>query len=690
MNMLSRRDFMKLSAAASLSLYSGNISALASPVKDQLAHSLLFDADALPRMRQLFQDDPRFAFLRESLISIDREAERRFLKSEVRYNDQLYDVMRLFRTAEKVAFLYLMTGDEDAADLAAEYVRTLLRFPRWDFYMETGGHVIGIQRASGSTISISLVSDWLGDRITNEERKEWFRVMGERGCEPCYLSLKCIRYPETTVGWYLDPESTYFEHRPGARTDLSRRPEITQTTNLRAIPACALAFGTVVISSFLGKSKDTERWMEMATHGLAAFRDIFSPDGSYHEGLSYANYTADHIASAVTLLERSGYTELGDIVNWQGYMDYVLQFSCPTINDPYGIVNFGDNGNPQSGEKGSVTRTAVPFWVARRNKNETAQWIGNHLTGDNNHWSLIWHDPAIREQAPKGGNQLWHSDLDWIVTRTGFTADDLVVAMRSGHPANHEHADRNSVIVKCYGEQLVTDPNRPPYSFSDPAWIMRLTQAHSAVLIDGRGHQYHNGVEGTNASNAHARIVHKKEGEDYALWISDATLAYRLVDTGIKSVARAVLVFYDAPALVIVDRVRTWYEPSSVQARFFGYNWDGHFKHRVMDKGFRMIRPGAELAAKIYCVNPVTVSAGKLDIPEERAQRHPYIEVDAEAAMETTLVTAMAIGKPEADKFKIDFHENSLGVEMHLKAERRNYKCLISADGAMPVIEVKQ
>ena len=63
------------------------------------------------------------------------------------------------------------------------------------------------------------------------------------------------------------------------------------------------------------------------------------------------------------------------------------------------------------------------------------------------------------------------------------------------------HAERK------YGQKLVTDPLRPPYGYADPAWPMRLTQGHSAVLVDGRGHEHHNGVEGTNASRSYARIT---------------------------------------------------------------------------------------------------------------------------------------------------------------------------------------
>jgi len=599
-------------------------------------------------MRRLFEEDPRFADLRTGLGSIDRGAERVFMDSGVRTNDQVRDLPRLADLAEAMAFLWLMTGDEDAANLSAESVRRIMDFPRWDFFQEAGKHVIGVQRAPATTIAVALVSDWLGEWISHAERTQWLGTMGERGCAACYLSLYGIRHPREVVGWSFDPTSTVFEYRPGNRTDLSRRPEITQRTNLRAVPAAGLAIGAIALRSHFGRSAEIERWLEMALYSLQAFASIFEADGSYHEGASYANYTAVQLTSAISALKRSGGPDPGWIVNWEGYLDYLLNMSMPTAIDPYGIVNFGDNGNPQTGERGKVARSAVPYWIARHNGNAEAQWTGDKLGGAKDIRALIWFDSSVTPAAPEPGYRLWHSANDRIVARTGFEADDLVVAMRSGPPANHEHADRNGLIVKCFGEEIITDPNRPPYSFADPAWLMRLTPAHSAVLVDGRGHQHHNGVEGTNASTAYARILHSEKNARDAWWVSDATQAYRLLDTDIRSVVRGVVVYFEVPAVVVVDRVMKWQSPSAVQARFFGYNWDGNIQHELLSDGFHLRRPGAVMRATVFSREPTRILTGRLPIADERAERHPFVEVSTNPTRAVTIVTILAIGKPEA------------------------------------------
>jgi hypothetical protein len=243
---------------------------------------------------------------------------------------------------------------------------------------------------------------------------------------------------------------------------------------------------------------------------------------------------------------------------------------------------------------------------------------------------------------------LWISDLDRVVARTGWSAKDLVVAMRSGPPSNHEHADRNSIIVKAHGQQLVTDPLRPPYSFADPAWPMRLTQGHSAVLIDGRGHEHHNGVEGTNASRSYARITTHESTGRYALWTSIATQPYRLVDVAIKDVVRSVVVLFEEEVIVVVDRVTKYERPSTLTARFFGDNGDGRYNRELRTDGFVVERPGAMLNAHIWASVDFEVIDGKPFVPNETARLHPFIDVVTDASMETMLVTAMSVGGRES------------------------------------------
>jgi hypothetical protein len=253
----SRREILKLAGLASTGLLGipiPDLGRLAGVDERRMAHDLFFGMEELEVMRRHFRTNTMFADFRDSLESIDRLAERRFMAEEVKYNDQLFHILRLSRLAENMAFLHLMKGDTDAADLSAEAIRSIMKFDRWDYFLEAGTKVVGIQRASSTAIAVCVASDWLGEHISDEERRTWIDVLMERGCEATYLALLGMRHPDQVAGWTRDETSTYFEHRPGDRADLSRRHIIINSTNLKAVPAAALAIGAVTCLKHLGDS----------------------------------------------------------------------------------------------------------------------------------------------------------------------------------------------------------------------------------------------------------------------------------------------------------------------------------------------------------------------------------------------------------------------------------------------------
>lgn len=641
---------------------------------------LFFDAADLPALRRRFAS-PLFAGLREKTAVIDRADLRRFMQSEVRYNDHLFHLARLYDVAPRLAFQHAMTGDEDAADLAAAAIRTILKFPKWDYFLEAGRDVFGLQRAPGSALAVALCADWLGDRIDETERDAWLRTMGERGLEPSYRALYGMRYPERVVGWTMDETSTFFEHRPTERIDLSNWPRILNDTNLKAVPASALAIGAAAYRARFGPSDDTERWLEQALFSLRSLRDLFAADGSYPEGVSYAAYTTLHLAQATAVLHRLAGTDLFDLIDWPGYVVFLREMSMPTNADPKAIVNFGDASTGAS--------SAVPFWVAGRTFDGRAQWTGLHLGHEHDLWSLLWYDESLPAEPPPAGPHLWHAALDWVVARTGYAPDDLVVAMRSGGPGNHEHADRGSLVVKAFGEPLVVDPHRPPYDRNDPAWLMRHTAGHSALLIDGQGHQYHDGSEGTNSSDAQARIVRAEERAGHLAWTSDATDAYRLVLPDVASVTRTVVVLPELPAVLVFDKVHKTQAPSKLQARFFGYNLDGHGRIDAEGASFRIIRPGATLRAVAFAPGGAVVRTALLPIPEEKAPLHPFAEVGAQEAGLSPSLLSVLLPERSGEQAAAEVTEAESGVfDVALRHGARTAHVRFFDTGTIPEYQV--
>ncbi len=655
---------------------------------------LFFSAADLPNMRRLFVEDARFAAMRASLEKFDQAAEYKFLQSEINLDDQRSDIRRTCDSAQNMAFLHLMTGDEGAADLAIECIRTLLKFPFWDFFI-TEGKVLGVQGAPRCAIAVASVIDWLGDKVDNAERQMWLRELMTRGCEPCWLSLQHIRYPRESTNWEINPRSVMHAERAAYPTDSARRPEITQTTNLRAAPTSGLSIAAAAIKLYADEQPaELERWLEMCTTTLKAMEVMYVPDGSYGEGVNYGNYTSESIFMAIVALRSSGLGDPEVNINWQGNATYMLNMAMPTHENPYEVINIGDAGRHrghavfQHPDGRAESRSALPFWVAKEYRDGVAQWFGENMAAAHNIWSLAFFDETVEAIPPENKPQTWYSDLDWIVARKGFRSEDLQVSLRSGIGWNHEHADRNSIIIKGHGDQLIVDPIRPPYPFTDPDWMMRTTAGHSAILVDGEGHFYNNGSEGTNSTHAQAKLLKHEDAPGSTYWISDATQAYRIANIEIKNVVRAVVVLFDLETVLVVDRLAKWKEPAKFEARFFADNWEGDATLSTGADEFTIGRPRGFAQAKVWSREALTIREDKLPIPAERAAKHPFIAVETASTMLTTLVTAFAIGKTGGAAADVDFKADDDGVTVTIKSAQGSKTCRIDDRELVPAIEL--
>jgi hypothetical protein len=275
---------------------------------------------------------------------------------------------------------------------------------------------------------------------------------------------------------------------------------------------------------------------------------------------------------------------------------------------------------------------------------------------------------------------------DWVVARTGWASADTVVALRSGGPANHEHADRNSVIFKAHGDRLFSDPFKAGYSATLPRWLLRLTEAHTAVLIAGKGHQYHDGREGTNASWAVARVTAFRSGPDWMTVTSDATEAYQLVNADIARVERT-LVFLKPDVLLILDRIGLQTAALPVQVRFQVFNEDDKGVAVADGATFRIERPHAVLRARTAALGAVAAATGRLNLPADEGV-FPFVEVTSTAAREHEILTASAAAP--AGTAPGDLQIARAGTTWRITGTHRGRKIDATLDtaGPLPVVKI--
>lgn len=601
--------------------------------ENQLKSCLLFDAEELPAIRERLQS-PIFQKMWAELLAANLEDDRKFLETGIAFNNQLRHLPRVDDILQREAFVYLITQEPERGAMARLAFEKILEFNKWDYFLEGKKEVIGLQRAPYTTQTLVLTYDWIAELLSETTRTTFFSQLPEKGCEPCYRSLWGMLHPDQVIGWGFDPESSFYEER-----DMRNWPIILSRTNLRAVPMSALGLGAIFLR---GKDPRVDRWLDVVKQSFAAFVDLFSNDGSYPEGTGYCNYTCSELILLLEVVRRKLQQDWSAKINWPGVMDFFLMTRMPSNRYPEGHVNFGDGGNGFFGEIG--------FWIARKYRNVLAQYAAQQLRERDRIFSVFYFDPTLPAQAPQQGWNYRHFDIGWLVVTTGFEKQDLVVALRSGGPANHEHADRNSLILKCYAENLLVDQWHSPYSHTHPAWALRTSPAHNTVLVDGKGHQYHNGLEGTNASHAAARVVQEIKTDRYVIVSSDATQAYQLVDDNVKAITRTLLVIPEAKFIVVVDTMQTKYRPARFSSRWFIDNEDSNGKIEIEGEHFLFNRPQAKLVGCGAGKSGVDLSVSTFPVPQEHGI-FPFMEIAdrAPARKSVLLVAAIAIER-EAEK----------------------------------------
>ncbi|MCC6415883.1 MAG: heparinase II/III family protein [Opitutaceae bacterium] len=602
---------------------------------------LLFDATDIARIRANTRH-PRFAAYWAEQKAVDVAACEKFLREELSLTNHVLHLLKAQQMMERAMFIYLVERDPAQLALAKLALRRMLDFSEWDYFVEGGRQVLGLQRATEGTFALLLALDCLGDALTAEEVAEVEDNILRKGVPACYTAVYGMKYPDRVQGWDWNPRSEVDDFR---YISLKRWPLILNATNLKIIPTACLG---IAACHFLGRRPEAEGWLELARSSAQAFATIYGSDGCYDEGVSYWGYTTLYLALFAEVLWRTHGVDERNLINYPGTVRCALAQTMPTRDSGQKIRDFihtkgwampmvkWEDDIVNFGDANGAVEVSVAAWVARTHDDPLAQYVVNEIGAVKHIYGLIWFD-AARAATPPGPelNDLRMKN-DIVVSRTGWRAEDNLVALRSGGPGNHEHADRNSVIFKAHGERLLHDPFRAAYKATQPRWLLRQTEAHTAVLINGQGHQYHDGSEGTNASWAFAKVTAYATGPGWMRVTSDATDAYQLVNADVTRVLRT-LVYLKPDVLVIFDQVEAM-QPVTVEARFQVNYEDAAGQVSASGATFAITRPFATLRGQVAGAGEIAVTAGQLDLPPEDG-RQPFARTASAAAARHEILT---------------------------------------------------
>ena len=621
-----RRQFLRtsLGLGALLALRgAGRAAGMIAPTAITPPGGLLFDAADLPRMRVNLQR-PEFREFWTYLTSLDFAAEEKFLNQEINFRNHVTDMSHAQVTMMRAAFMHLLYPDPKQLALARLAISRVMGYPHWDWLQDRNRQPVSIMRGAGTCIGLAMVAEWLAADLTPAEQEAITRGMAEEGGPSCFRGLHDMTHHDEAGEW-----SIYTDEQGLPPVSVAHWPRILDETNLRI--TCTA--GMIAAAAHLqGRHPDAPKWLEATRASLRRYAAMLPKDGSFPEGVGYWDYTFTHYIFTLEVLRRRFGVDDRALIDFPAQTQFALEMTLPTITQPDGCISIGDSGTAA----GSVPLS----WIAREYRDTTAQEMllrpGGIRAAWTGAWTAIWYDPSVPSKLSANARLDRRQALGIIISRTGWTASDTVVTLRSGGPTNHEHADRNSVIFAAYGERLFNDPVHASYNTKDPKWLLRQTEAHTAVLIDGQGHIYHDGHDGTNSSPAAATIQDYRTGPNWMTVTSDAADAYRRAGLPAQLVQRT-LIYLKPDVLIIFDRVLLD-EPRPVQARFQVFNDDNAGRVTTQDKTFIIERPHASLFARVITEGDCAVVGSKLALPEAGGV-YPFAEIRSPALREHAFLT---------------------------------------------------
>ena len=248
---MTRRELLRLTGASLL--YSGlsPIMGLASTSAGGTGRRLFFNPQDLPRVRANSNTPllaPIYQEWKASPLSALDEALDKFEAS----GEIIRDFMGVLRElAHSSAVQMIDPSPAREASLLSAIERLIVR-PKWDYFMDGGQDVLGIQRSSFATVRLLFAREVLGDAIDEELDRKLLKAIADKGCQTCYNTVYDMEHPETAKGWDFDDQHAgYYD------ITMERWPMILGANNLRAAPTGALGLGALVL---LGHDPRAKEW----------------------------------------------------------------------------------------------------------------------------------------------------------------------------------------------------------------------------------------------------------------------------------------------------------------------------------------------------------------------------------------------------------------------------------------------
>ncbi len=470
------------------------------------------------------------------------------------------------------AFACIISRDADYCDLAKTY---LLTYASWGQWGEDNQRSLGYAHM---LMGNAIAYDWLYNDLTPAERQVvreslsgWAQKMYEASTEP---------YQRSWGNWW---GKSYVQNHHWI---------------------CYSALGMAGLA-LLGEDRRAQTWIDQASSEMSRVQYLLDgiEDGSWHESIPYQSYGLTMSLPFMVNLRKIQGTDILPHVYLRNYPYWRIYNHIP--DSTQFILAYGDY--EWSWSNAFRSQNLLRF-TASEYGNEYAEWMAQQLIAADGRqvrvssapWyvlEFLYYDPIINPQPPtylKRAREF--PDLEGIIWRTGWGADDLIFGLKTGayggrfafdtftqevYPwespcvntgcelhTMHDHDDTNGFYIHRAGYWLAPESQR--YAGYD-------TTLHNTLLIDGQG-QYRSledindpetfiGSDGFLEATAHA--------PDFDYVAADATRRYKNIP-GLEDITRHV-VFIRPDYFVMLDNLTA----DAVHQ----YEWVSHFGERVSVEG---------------------------------------------------------------------------------------------------------
>lgn len=351
----------------------------------------------------------------------------------------------------------------------------------------------------------------------------------------------------------------------------------------------ALSLGAAAV---YGEVPEAKQWLIWGWDRFERLALSFSPDGSFHEGPGYWDFSMPVLYSYVDLYEQlTGHTAPSNNEGLAGQARFRFHHLLPGLEKSVPLEDTRkEHGRPP---------TALLLWEAKRFRDPTVMGFAELIRGEpSTHYrALLWFDPELQVEFPLQNEPLARHfpDVGTVLARSSWDANATYFAMVSrplggrkwaeladryrisGSSTGHNHPAQNHFVIFGGGEMLVGEPG---YTYE------KRTRNHNTVLVDDQG-QYGSGRMWPGPSPGRARITKFVTDGDVTIAEGDAASAYP-PNLGLTSFRRHIVLVGDE--IVVVHDKLTASTPRT-------FSWLLHYNGSLVqrDGAWTLARGGAQL-----------------------------------------------------------------------------------------------